>query len=81
MRDEQQRPVGLPAQTDAEAANSATPDTDRLPHWNDEGWDAYLYAVDIDYRVSWDLAHGVDPEDVQQMLDEWNETHDEDTDE
>jgi hypothetical protein len=31
-----------PAQTDAEAANSAKPDTERLPAPNDPGWNDYL---------------------------------------
>lgn len=72
--------MNAPKQSDWEAANSATPDTDKLPSWDDEGWDQYLYAVDINYRVEWDLAHGVPREEVQQMLDEWNEwneSHDE----
>lgn len=72
----EQRPLGLPAQTDFEAANSATPDTDRAPAWDDEGWDSYLYAVDLDYRVGWDIAHGADPDDVQAMIDDWHDGDD-----
>ena len=64
-----------PKQNDWQAANSATPDTDRLPAWDDEGWDNYLYAVDLDYRVHWDLAHGANPEDVQAMIDDWHDAH------
>lgn len=67
--------LNRPAQTDADAANSATPDTDRLPAWNDQDWDSYLYAVDLDFRVEWEMAHGADPEDVQAMIDEWHESH------
>lgn len=70
-----------PRQTDNQAASSATPDTDRQPAWDDEGWDAYLYAVDLDYRVDWDLAHGADPDDVQSMIDDWHESHENDEDE
>lgn len=77
----EQRPLMLPRQTDAEAANSATPDTDRQPSWDDEGWDSYLYAVDLDYRVDWDFAHGVPREEVRDMIDDWHADHDEDEDE
>jgi len=66
-------PLQPARQTDWEAANSAAPDTDRMPSWDDEGWDAYLYAVDLDYRVGWDITHGVDPDEVQAMIDEWDD--------
>ena len=68
----EQRPLGLPAQTDFEAANSATPDTDRQPAWNDEGWDAYLWAVDPEYRIDWHMARG----DVEAARDEVEEVRD-----
>jgi len=70
------KPLQPARQTDWEAANSAEPDTDRQPSWDDVGWDAYLYAVDLNYRVDWDIAHGVDPDDVQAMIDDWYDGED-----
>lgn len=75
------RPLHPPTQTDWQAANSAEPDTDRLPQWDDSGWDAYLYAVDLDYRVDWDLAHGVPHDEVQAMIDDWEDSHETDDEE
>lgn len=72
------RPLQQPAQTDWQAANSATPDTDKLPQWDDSGWDAYLYAVDLNYRVDWDIAHGAEREAVRAMIDDWEESHEND---
>lgn len=67
-----------PRQTDNQAASSASPDTDRMPAWDDEGWDAYLYAVDIDYRIDWALEHGATRREVLDMVSDWNEEHDDD---
>lgn len=75
------RPLQPVRQTDNQAANSATPDTDRLPQWDDQGWDAYLYAVDLDYRVDWDLSHGVPRDEVRAMIDDWEDSHESDDDE
>lgn len=58
-----------PKQTDAEAANSATPDTDRLPSWDDPDWDSYLWATDWQYRVDYYMEHG-DTEAAQDEVDE-----------
>ena len=63
---EGQAPLQLPRQTDTEAASSATPDTERMPRWDDEGWNDYLYAVDRWYRFDWDVTHGMSPEEASE---------------
>lgn len=70
-------------QTDLEAANSAEPDTDRKPLWNDPGYDAYLFAVDAGYRIDWYLEHGdreaaLDEEEAQREQERGNIETDED---
>ena len=68
---ERQPHFGPRPQTDREAANSAQPDTDRPPLWDDPGWDDYLYAVDRFYRFDWDVAHGnLSPEDASENWDD-----------
>lgn len=69
------------AQTDNQAASSANPDTDRQPQWDDEGWDSYLYAVDLNYRVDWDLSRGTPCDEVRAMIDEWEDSHETDDEE
>jgi len=71
------RPIYGPPQSDQEAANSARPDTETLPRWDDEGWDEYLYAVDRHYRFDYLVAHGQITTDEEARA-YWDEYDDED---